>query len=186
MSSKTKFNAGTKAFYTAEEIANIIFEDIPLPGESSDIDFSSDSENEEFAVEEQIVDDVEVLEEDSSSEYLSSSSESEDVDSERGAEEEIEDNSDVDTNNTPAQEKTPDAMEDSVAPHNNNADNTQGQQDVEYDVDQNRMWKKVQKAKFQPIFDQPQGKIVLIASAKIPECEGSISPSSFYGQLPDC
>ena len=146
MSSKTKFNAGTKAFYTAEEIANIIFEDIPVPGEFSDIEFSSDSENEEFAVEEQIVDD---------------------------------------TNNTPAQEKTPDAMEDSVAPHNNNADNTQGQQDVEYDVDQNRMWKKVQKAKFQPIFDQPQGKIVLIASAKIPECEGSISPSSFYGQLLD-
>ena len=29
-------------------------------------------------------------------------------------------------------------------------------------------------------------KIVLfIASAKIPEREGSISPSSFYGQLPD-
>ena len=56
---------------------------------------------------EQIVDDVEVLKEDSISEYLSSSSESEDVDSETGAEEEIEDNSDVDTNNTPAQEKTP-------------------------------------------------------------------------------
>ena len=27
-------------------------------------------------------------------------------------------------------------MEGSVAPHNNNADNTQGPQDVEYDVDQ--------------------------------------------------
>ena len=26
---------------------------------------------------------------------------------------------------------------------------------------------------------------MLIASAKIPEREGSISPSSFYGQLPD-
>ena len=26
---------------------------------------------------------------------------------------------------------------------------------------------------------------VFIASAKIPEREGSISPSSFYGQLPD-
>ena len=25
---------------------------------------------------------------------------------------------------------------------------------------------------------------MLIAPAKIPECEGSISPSSFYGQLP--
>ena len=104
---------------------------------------------------EQIVDDVEVLKEDSISEYLSSSSESEDVDSETGGEEEIEDNSDVDTNNTLAQEKTPDAMEDSVPPHNNNADNTQGKQDV----DQNRMCKKVKKAKFQPIFDQPQGKI---------------------------
>ena len=46
-------------------------------------------------------------------------------------------------------------MEDSVPPHNNNADNTQGKQDV----DQNRMCKKVKKAKFQPIFDQPQGKI---------------------------
>ena len=31
-----------------------------------------------------------------------------------------------------------------------------------------------------------EGKSVLfIASAKIPEREGSISPSSFYGQLPD-
>ena len=110
-------------------------------------------------MEEQIVDDVEVLEEDSVSEYLSSSSESEDVDSERGTEEEIEDNSDVDTNNTPPQEKTPDAVVDSVAPHNNNAENTQEQQDVEYDIEKNRMWKKVQKAKFQPIFDQPQGKI---------------------------
>ena len=146
MISKTKFNAGTKAFYTAEEIANIIFEDIPLPGESSDIDFSSDSENEEFAVEQQIADDVEVLEEDSSSEYLSSSSEIENVDSERGAEEEIEDNSDVGTNNTLAQEKTPDTLKDSAAPYDNNADNTQGQQHVEYDVDQNRMWKKAQKA----------------------------------------
>ena len=79
-------------------------------------------------------------------------------------------------------------MEDSVARHDNDADNTQGQQDVEYNVDQNRLWKKILKAKFQPIFDQPQGKIVLvlIASAKIPECEGSISPSSFYGQLLDC
>ena len=38
-------------------------------------------------VEEQFVDDVEVLEEDSISEYLSSFSDSEDVDSERGAEE---------------------------------------------------------------------------------------------------
>ena len=38
-------------------------------------------------VEEQFVDDVEVLEEDSISEYLSSLSDSEDVDSERGAEE---------------------------------------------------------------------------------------------------
>ena len=93
-------------------------------------------------MEQQIVDDVEVLEEDSISEYLSSSSESEGVDSESGAEEEIEDNSDVDTNNTTAQEKTPNALEDSVVPHNNNADNTQRQQDVEYDVDQNRMWKK--------------------------------------------
>ena len=27
---------------------------------------------------------------------------------------------------------------------------------------------------------------MLIASAKIPEREGSISPCSFYGQLPDC
>ena len=26
---------------------------------------------------------------------------------------------------------------------------------------------------------------IVIASAKIPECEGSILPSSFYGQLPD-
>ena len=140
MSSKTKFNAGAKTFYSTEEVANIIFEDKPLPGESSDIDFSSDSENEEFTVEEQIVNDVEVLEEDSISEYLSSSSESEGVDSERRAEEEIEDNSDdVDTNSTVAQEKTSDVMEDSVAPHNSNADNTQGQQDAEYDVDQNRM-----------------------------------------------
>ena len=104
---------------------------------------------------EQIVDDVEVLKEDSISEYLSSSSESEDVDSETGAEEEIESNSDVDTNNTPAQEKTPDAMEDSVASHNNNAGNTKGQQDV----DQNRMCKKVQKVKLQPIFDRSQSKI---------------------------
>ena len=159
MSSKTKFNAGAKTFYSTEEVANIIFEDKPLPGESSDIDFSSDSENEEFTVEEQIVNDAEVLEEDSISEYLSSSSESEDVDSERGTEEEIEDNSNVDTNNTPPQEKTPDAVVDSVAPHNNNADNTQEQQDVEYDIEKNRMWKKVQKAKFQPIFDQPHGKI---------------------------
>ena len=93
-------------------------------------------------MEQQIVDDVEVLEEDSISEYLSSSSESEGVDSESGAEEEIEDNSDVDTNNTPAQGKTLNALEDSVVPHNNNADNTHRQQDVEYDVDQNRMWKK--------------------------------------------
>ena len=46
-------------------------------------------------------------------------------------------------------------MENSVASHNNNADNTQGQQDV----DQNRMWKKVQKAKLQPIFDRSQSKI---------------------------
>ena len=38
-------------------------------------------------MEEQFVDDVEVLEEDSISEYLSSLSESEDVDSERAAEE---------------------------------------------------------------------------------------------------
>ena len=106
-------------------------------------------------MEEQIVDDVKVFKEDSISEYLSSSSENEDVDSETGAEEEIEDNSDVDTNNTPTQEKTPDAMENSVASHNNNADNTQGQQDV----DQNRMWKKVQKAKLQPIFDRSQSKI---------------------------
>ena len=186
MSSETKFNPGAKTFYTVEEVANIIFEDMPLPGESNDIDFSSDSENEESAAEEQIVDDVEVLEKGTISEYLSSSSESEDVDSERGEEEEIEDNSDVDTKNTPAQEKSLDAMEDSVAPHNNNADNTQGQQYVEYNVDLNRMWKKVQNAKFQPIFDQFQRKIVHIASAKIPEREGSISPSSFYGQLPDC
>ena len=27
---------------------------------------------------------------------------------------------------------------------------------------------------------------MFIALAKIPECEGSISPSSFYGHLPDC
>ena len=27
---------------------------------------------------------------------------------------------------------------------------------------------------------------VFIASAKILECEGSISPSTFYGKLPDC
>ena len=93
-------------------------------------------------MEQQIVDDAEALEEDSISEYLSSSSESDGVDSESGAEEEIEDNSDVDTNNTTAQEKTPNALKDSVVPHNNNADNTQRQQDVEYDVDQNRMWKK--------------------------------------------
>ena len=46
MSIKTKFNAGAKTFYTAEEVADIIFEDTPLPGESNDIDFSSDSENE--------------------------------------------------------------------------------------------------------------------------------------------
>ena len=54
-------------------------------------------------MEEQILDDVKVFKEDSISEYLSSSSENEDVDSETGAEEEIEDNSDVDTNNTPTQ-----------------------------------------------------------------------------------
>ena len=46
MSIKTKFNAGAKTFYAAEEVADIIFEDIPLPGESNDIDLSSDSENE--------------------------------------------------------------------------------------------------------------------------------------------
>ena len=86
------------------------------------------------------MDHAEGLEEESISEYLSSSSESEGVDSERRAEEEIEDNSDdVDTNSTVAQEKTSDVMEDFVAPHNSNADNTQGQQDAEYDVDQNRM-----------------------------------------------
>ena len=27
---------------------------------------------------------------------------------------------------------------------------------------------------------------MLIVSAKIPESEGSISPSSYYGHLPDC
>ena len=32
-----------------------------------------------------------------------------------------------------------------------------------------------------------EGKIVLfIGSGKIPEREGSTSPSSFYGELPDC
>ena len=46
MSIKTKFNAGAKTFYTAEEVADNIFEDMSLPGESNDIDFSSDSENE--------------------------------------------------------------------------------------------------------------------------------------------
>ena len=86
------------------------------------------------------MDHAEGLEEESISEYLSSSFECEGGASERRAEEEIEDNSDdVDTNSTVAQEKTSDVMEDSVAPHNSNADNTQGQQDAEYDVDQNRM-----------------------------------------------
>ena len=116
LNSETKFNAGAKTFYRVEQTASVISEDIPLPGKSSDIDFSSDSENGESAVEEQIVDDVEVLEEGSSSEHLPSPSESEDVDSERGGEEEMEDSSDVDTNNTPAKEKTPNAIKDSVAP----------------------------------------------------------------------
>ena len=116
LNSETKFNAGAKTFYRVEQTASVIPEDIPLPGKSSDIDFSSDSENGESTVEEQIVDDVEVLEEGSSSEHLPSPSESEDVDSERGAEEEMEDSSDVDTNNTPAKEKTPNAIKDSVAP----------------------------------------------------------------------
>ena len=86
------------------------------------------------------MDHAEGLEEKSISEYLLSSSESEGVDSERRTEEEIAANSDdVDTNSTVAQEKTPDVMENSVAPHNSNAGNTQGHQDAEYDVDQNRM-----------------------------------------------
>ena len=46
MSIKAKFKAGSKTFYTAEKVADIIFQDTPLPGESNDIDFSSDSENE--------------------------------------------------------------------------------------------------------------------------------------------
>ena len=31
MSSKTKFNAGAKTFYTAEKVATNIFEEIPYP-----------------------------------------------------------------------------------------------------------------------------------------------------------
>ena len=35
-------------FYTAEEAANIIVEDLPIPGNVSDFDSSSDSENKEI------------------------------------------------------------------------------------------------------------------------------------------
>ena len=122
-------------FYTAEEVANILVEDLPLPGNLSDLDSSSDSENEEIVMKDPILknqsamnDDVaEIIEEDSLSEYLTSASKS--------ANNERENGSDDDPENTGDQV-----------------------QDDDYDADQCREWKKVEKRKFEPEFDQPQGE----------------------------
>ena len=130
-------------FYMAEEAANIIVEDLPIPGNVSDFDSSSDSENEEIVIEDPIQkdqnamnDDVaEINEEDSLSEYLSSASETDNDVSGSGSDEE-ENDSDDDTEGTGDQV-----------------------QDDDYDVDQCREWKKVGKRKFKPEFDQPQGEM---------------------------
>ena len=122
-------------FYTAEEVANILVEDLPLPGNLSDLDSSSDSENEEIVMKDPILknqsamnDDVaEIIEEDSLSEYLTSASKS--------ANNERENGSDDDPENTGDQV-----------------------QDDDYDAGQCREWKKVEKRKFEPEFDQPQGE----------------------------
>lgn len=150
MNDRKKNSASVKRFYTAKEVADIIFEDLPFPDEASDIDFSSDSENEDSLTENRNVDhvvaeegndDVEVIEEDESSVYLSSSTESEESDTDSSADEENTNNSTM--NNSDAQP----------------IDDLQVQEDLQYDVEQNRKWKKVQKAKFQPTFNQPQGKL---------------------------
>ena len=129
-------------FYTAEEVANILVEDLPLPGNSSDLDSSSDSENEEIVMEDPILknqsamdDDVaEIIEEDSLSEYLTSASESDNDVSGSG----------------------PDERENGS---NDDPENTGDQvQDDDYDVDQCREWKKVEKRTFEPEFGQPQGE----------------------------
>ena len=129
-------------FYTAEEVANILVEDLPLPRNSSELDSLSDSENEEIVMEDPILknqsamnDDVaEIIEEDSLSQYLTSASDSDNGVSGSGSDE-WENGSDDDPENTGDQI-----------------------QDDEDDVDQCREWKKVEKHKFEPEFDHPQGE----------------------------
>ena len=104
--------------YTAEEVANILVEDLPLPGNSSNLDSSSDSENEEIVMEDPIL-------------------------------------------------KNQSAMNDNVGSGSDERENGSGDdpentgdqvEDDDYDVDQCREWKEVEKRKFEPEFDQPQGE----------------------------
>lgn len=148
-----------KHSYTAEEVANIIIEDIPTGDSSSLEDDSFDSDNEEDLIledriqAEQLVTQPNV----SISEYYSSSSES-DIDV--GNDDDDDDDLVVATQDTVSSKESDDGNVDlpsqDDAASNSNLPVLDGDN---YDIQQDRKWKKKEKIKFSPNFDQPEGAL---------------------------
>ena len=155
--SRKLLKMSSKRFCTAEEVAAILVADIPWHENGSDVsdDSSSESDREEFHINEPILtaqgtdqndqlfespieseQEAVVIEEDSTSECLSTSSPEADFEADNNT---AKGNPGVDTNES----------NESIAQNVTQFFNT-------YNVDQDRKWKKKAKDKFTPDFDQPQ------------------------------
>ena len=155
--SRKLLKMSSKRFYRAEEVAAILVADIPWHKNRSDVsdDSSSESGREEFHINEPILtvqgtdqndqlfkspieseQEAVAIEEDSTSEYLSLSPEADFV----------ADNNTAKGNPSVGTNESNESIAQNVAQFFNN-----------YDVDQDRKWKKKAKDKFTPDFDQPQG-----------------------------